>query len=214
MIKLLTDHKCFYILWFLFIAVSSFYLFTHTKGELSLWASRHHTTFGNIFFSYVTWLGDGLFIAVICISLLFVKYRYAIVALAISIIVFLIIMSIKSYFNEDRPSVFFEGTELNYVPGIVLYKYRSFPSGHTSGAFCIYLILAVFARRKLSDIFFFLLALAVAFSRVYLMQHFLIDVVIGSVISVVVTSVLLIYVQKPIFLNKQKWMNHSLLLRQ
>jgi len=85
------------------------------------------------------------------------------------------------------------------VEGINLYSGNSFPSGHSSTFFvfftCIALLLA-YRYRHISEqdhqkrfliglVLLMLLALAAlgAFSRVYLSQHFLSDICVGSIIG-------------------------------
>ncbi|MBS1563115.1 MAG: phosphatase PAP2 family protein, partial [Bacteroidetes bacterium] len=68
---------------------------------------------------------------------------------------------------------------------------NSFPSGHTTSAFALATILALHATKKGWGVFFLLLAVGVAYSRIYLGQHFLPDVTMGAILGTV--SGLLVY---------------------
>jgi membrane-associated phospholipid phosphatase len=61
---------------------------------------------------------------------------------------------------------------------------NSFPSGHTSTAYTLALLLAFLVRRRFAIFLFPLLAFLVGYSRVYLAQHFVTDVLAGTVIGI------------------------------
>jgi len=66
---------------------------------------------------------------------------------------------------------------------------RSFPSGHTAAAFCLFTFLAFILtpRYKWLGIVFFILAMLVGYSRLYLAAHFFHDVYFGSLFAVLFT---------------------------
>lgn len=68
----------------------------------------------------------------------------------------------------------------------------SFPSGHTATAFALFTGISLFVRNRRIKVGMFFPALAVAFSRIYLMQHFLSDVLVGSLIGV--AAALVVYI--------------------
>ena len=67
---------------------------------------------------------------------------------------------------------------------------HSFPSGHTGTAFCILLIVVMFAKSWLTCWGMFLYAMLVGYSRVYLAQHFPLDV--GASMLIALISVLIV----------------------
>ena len=60
----------------------------------------------------------------------------------------------------------------------------SFPSGHTTVAFCIFFGLALIIPNKKIGAALIVLASLVGFSRTYLSYHFLMDLVAGSFLGV------------------------------
>jgi membrane-associated phospholipid phosphatase len=62
---------------------------------------------------------------------------------------------------------------------------NSFPSGHTSTAFTLALLLALIINKKWAAIFFPLVAFFVGYSRVYLAQHFVTDVLAGMIVGII-----------------------------
>jgi len=65
--------------------------------------------------------------------------------------------------------------------------WHSFPSGHTITAFAFFLALTFFTKNHAWQVLYFVLAVLVGFSRIYLQQHFAIDVLVGSLVGVLVT---------------------------
>ena len=83
--------------------------------------------------------------------------------------------------------------DLHLVPGVQLYAHFSFPSGHTTAAFCIYGVLAVLSGRPVLQWLFFLIAALVGISRIYLLQHFMEDAVwrlLGTMTAYLLTGIL------------------------
>ena len=123
-----------------------------------------------------------------------------------------ILQILKHLFSFDRPVSVFEHYEhlaLPLVQGVNMHHGNSFPSGHASTFFmfctCCMIILAYYHSRKdrthnprtrilLKTSFVLLLVFAAigAYSRVYLSQHFLSDVCVGSIIGFI-TPFLMFY---------------------
>ena len=98
----------------------------------------------------------------------------------------------KSIWSAPRPRAIIDPAVYKYfLAGISHSGLNSFPSGHTTSAFALATILALHATKKGWGIFFLLLAVGVAYSRIYLGQHFLPDVTMGAILGTV--SGLLVY---------------------
>ena len=69
------------------------------------------------------------------------------------------------------------------VKWVTVHGSCSFPSGHTTTAFAMFCFLALISKHKATGIIFMLMGLIAAWSRIYLAQHFFIDVYIGSIIG-------------------------------
>jgi membrane-associated phospholipid phosphatase len=63
-------------------------------------------------------------------------------------------------------------------------EYNSMPSGHTGAAFFMFFWVAVLLQRFHWGLFAGLIAVGVAYSRVYLFQHFPVDTLVGAAIGV------------------------------
>jgi membrane-associated phospholipid phosphatase len=183
------------------------------KGELELLINACHLPFLDVYFKYVTNLGDGSLLAVLLITLLFYKYSSAIIT-AVSIVIQAVLVSLFKrwiYHGLERPTAFFpDGTALNFVEGVSVHKYNTFPSGHTATAFALFALLLVVINNRgviISSILF-LLAFSVGFSRVYLLQHFVIDAYFGAVFGVL-SVVAAMWLYDGLFNEKRKKMLKS-----
>lgn len=163
------------------------------KGELELAINKYHTAFWDFFFSNITYLGDGVFIVFLVIVLFFWKVYYGILGVATFSVSAVVSQSMKRLIFDDwpRPSKFFQDlTDIHYIEGLDIHSWFSFPSGHTSGAFTAFCLLALLTKNKYVEVSMFILALLVGVSRVYLMQHFFMDIYAGAIIGIFVTVVI------------------------
>jgi len=75
------------------------------------------------------------------------------------------------------------------VEGVTYRFSHSFPSGHTGDVFSVCFALTLLSARPKVGFFLFIPAILVGYSRVFLSQHFLEDILAGSFIAIVCTSV-------------------------
>jgi membrane-associated phospholipid phosphatase len=158
------------------------------KGDLHLALNTLHHPYLDEVFRLLTNLGDGWAAAAIAlVVVVFFSYRAGIVIAAGSIVSGLIAQFLKHgpFADVVRPAVYFHGNNTLYtVPGVELFSYNSFPSGHAATACCVALGLTYVSRRDYQKTILALTGVLVAYSRVYLSQHFLSDVLAGSLIGV------------------------------
>ena len=85
-----------------------------------------------------------------------------------------------------RPIAYFASSEVKWhlVDGLPIHSYNSMPSGHTGAAFFMFFWVAVLLGRWHWGLFAGLIAVGVAYSRVYLFQHFPVDTFVGAAIGV------------------------------
>ncbi len=213
--NLLKANLWFFVPTLIFVVVAVGLLVIYPKPELHILSNKANSPFFDIFFKYTTNLGNGAMIAILFIILLFVKYRVAFAFLAGSLATSLFINIIKKFvFHEVyRPSKYFELYEsyrLHFIEGVKLYSLQSFPSGHSGTAFNVFLTLALLSKNNGLKLVFFVMALLAAYSRVYLSQHFLIDITAGSVTGVLFIILFWIWFDK----FNYRWLDQSILTRQ
>jgi membrane-associated phospholipid phosphatase len=203
------DNKVFIILYFAILLIILPYLIIFTKGNIHLYINNLHSISTDFFFKYITNLGSGLAVVFISVLYLFISFRKTSIIAVSGIMSGLIVQILKQVvFNETvRPIKFFEGTSnLHLIDGVDILAYNSFPSGHSATIFALCLCLAAFSKLKLWKIALFCIAILVAFSRIYLSQHFLTDIYVGSIIGVLSAAVAVICINK----IKAAWLDNSL----
>ncbi|HLO59919.1 MAG TPA: phosphatase PAP2 family protein [Bacteroidales bacterium] len=183
--KTLKDNILFFLPYILILLLILPVLLNYNKGDLHLMINRHHTAFFDVLFALLTYLGDGLFIIVPAVILLFFSVRHTAFLVTAYVSTGLITQVLKRVFFEGsmRPSVMLKDAGLYLVEGVDMLHGRSFPSGHATSAFALFLSLALILRNRCLKFLCFIMACLVAFSRVYLSQHFLIDITAGSMIG-------------------------------
>lgn len=190
----------FIYLFLTFLVLGGILVFTFQKGEIVLFINREWTKDNtDFFFKYATHLGDGLMYLALFIISLFIRFYWSVLIAVIAIIQTIFVHIFKQWIFKGlpRPVVGLSEYNLHFVPGVDVNSYGTFPSGHTATAFAVFLVLTLLVNNNKSlGILFFLCALIVGISRVYLLQHYFIDIYFGAFFGV-----LAVYVSK-YFLRK------------
>jgi membrane-associated phospholipid phosphatase len=162
-------------------------IMSYSQSSIHLFLNSHYNDFADVFFKYLTYLGDGIIYPFLIAGLIFMRFRYAFFILAVYAVSGLFTQLLKrTYFNHvPRPTKFFEGTaNLHLVNGVKQLSWHSFPSGHSASAFAIMICFALLTKNNLIKLICFIIAALTAYSRVYLSQHFLVDILAGSFVGV------------------------------
>lgn len=188
MIRTLRDNLWFLVPWAVLLITTIGMMAALPRIELHLALNSCHTEAADTFFRIFTNVGGNL-PWVVCAAVLIWKLWAGLYLTAGQVIGTIIVYPLKHLFAHPRPlTVFAEaGVELPTVAGVSLHAWNSFPSGHTVAAFALMFGLAAMLPRWWQKLLCFVVAALAAYSRIYLSQHFLDDVVAGSVIGIVST---------------------------
>jgi membrane-associated phospholipid phosphatase len=187
-------------------------LYYYPKLELHLMLNSYHTRFEDIFFKYYSMLAEGPLYVLALLPLFWKKIEMTILFALSELSGGAFLQILKHTFSFDRPISAFENCNYMMLPlvqGVDLHHGNSFPSGHASTFFvfstCCALIIAYNYQKKareenrreriLCSLLLLLLLVFAAlggYSRVYLSQHFLSDVCMGSIIGFI-TPCLIFY---------------------
>lgn len=187
-------------------------LYVYPKLELHLMLNSHHTGIQDTFFPYFSILAEGPLYVLALLPMLWKKFRLTLFFALCELSAGTILQVLKHIISHPRPVSAFEeysDAVLPVVQGVDLHHSNSFPSGHASTFFvfctcCVLLLAYRYGQRVRQNsqescilpcvLAVLLVAFAAlgAYSRIYLSQHFLSDVCVGSIIGVV-TPLLMYY---------------------
>jgi membrane-associated phospholipid phosphatase len=194
---LIRQNKIYFTCLGLYFFIVGILLMVQGKGDLVLVLNRHHHPLLDTIFKYVTYLGDGIFVVpFILFIFLFINIFEGIIMLSSVLISFLAVQFLKNYVFPEmmRPLLYFPSSaNLYFVEGVEIHSHNSFPSGHSAQAFSIFLVLTLFSKNKNWSYAFFLMAVLVTISRMYLAQHFFVDTYFGALIATVLTLITYTY---------------------
>lgn len=148
---------------------------------------------------YLTHAGDGIFALLVFIALLFIRIKTALIALICFGLTAGIVQLLKHtvFKTMKRPYYFLQNdADFRIIEDFTYHTSNSFPSGHSASIFAICTVIAYHYKSKLSSqILLVLFAILVAFTRVYLCQHFLQDIIAGSLIGTLIAYYGSIYLE-------------------
>ena len=170
-----------------FILLSLFCFFM-SKSDGFLLINHFHYEMLDNFFTMFTNVGNGLFIVALMLFLLIRKKIGWAVQIGMGFLLSgLLVQLMKHYLPSPRPRIFFASGTIHYILGVTGTGYSSFPSGHTASIFMLTTLLTLYFPGKKPGLFFLTIAVLTGFSRVYLSQHFPIDVLAGSLTGVLLS---------------------------
>lgn len=200
----------------------------YPKAEVHLMLNCCHTAFGDTFFRWWTKIAE--IAPYLCaFLLLFHRYADAIYVLLSELVSGLVIQIIKHFVNAPRPITYFAAnkqlSQLSLVDGVDMKEWFSFPSGHTSSFFSLCFILTIVINQiliqkqpinkngllVLTQICFVFIALLGGYSRIYLSQHFALDVLVGGIIGLII-AIAFYFIYKRII--NTDWGNKPLVLKR
>jgi membrane-associated phospholipid phosphatase len=162
------------------------FLIFYGKDAAFISLNSYHPFYLNVFFINYTFIGDGIFAAcLIALMFFYFKRKQCGFALLYSFLISAIATQvIKNLVISPRPKLYFEaGTYLNFIDGVTLSGSSSFPSGHTATAFAIATVLVLILKTKNLQLLILMAAILAGYSRIYLAQHFLLDVIAGAMLG-------------------------------
>jgi len=179
---------------FLFVFIPLFVsVLVFSREETHIFINKLNKPALDLIMKWWTLLGDGFVLAAVTLLLTLFSFRLSLLTALSLLAGGLLAQFLKLVFfrSMPRPVKYFEMNEISYrlhlIPGMDIHSWMSFPSGHTTTAFAVCTAFAIYySDRKILQLLFFTLALGVAISRVYLSQHFFMDVVGGAFLGLFV----------------------------
>lgn len=169
------------------ISIGAIFSLAGEKGESLMWLARHRHPVWDYYFYYVTQLGEPVAFVIIGLWLWWSSWRKMIFVPLLGGAATLAAYVLKRFFEHERPSLYLDRIGWEGPRNVLDYPlhigHQSFPSGHSMAAWALFGYLALAGNRPWLNIACLFLAISVSISRVYLMVHFLQDVVAGAAVG-------------------------------
>jgi membrane-associated phospholipid phosphatase len=212
--EFIKDAKLFLMLYLLFLIAGGVLIIMFEKGDEILYFNQVHTRFFDEFFKWVTRLAEAPAYLLVLLFVFFYSYGKGLLLGINLLLTGGAVQFLKHVVFPDvnRPALVFQHkTILNFVEGVDVFHYHSFPSGHTAIGFAVCFLLSLFVRNSALKVFLFFIALLVGISRVYLLQHFFRDIYVGSLLGIVITTLIWLLIAQSVFYNRLRWKDRALL---
>lgn len=193
LITTIKANKTFVIAYTLLLLAGVYPLVTWDKVQVFLTINKHHHHFLDQFFFYFTNLGSGITYVLLLFILYFFKTppRKLLIGLVSFGGMSIIVQVLKrvAFPHHFRPikviQLANEAVQLHMVDNVDVLTHLSFPSGHAGTIFTVACFLSLITTRQASwrTLGLLLIATLVAYSRIYLCQHFYTDVYAGALIG-------------------------------
>ena len=186
-IKVLIGNRKLYfqvLLFMVLVSMFSILVFGWSFGSIPL--NAYHPLWLNVYFINYTFMGNGLF----AISLAAVyRFRFKTKKEGMALLyAFLfsaaIVQLLKNLGNFSHPFFFIEQGQYLFVRDRALDQ-AGFISGHTTTAFALATVLMLLSKRGFWQLPLLAAAVLLGYSRIYLAQHSLADVIISAVLGTV-----------------------------
>lgn len=206
-----SDFRKFLIALYLIVFASLLILtLSIKKGTDVLLINGFNTPFLDLFFSLFTYVGDGVILVPFIVCACFVRFRDAMMWTSVATLNGFIINLFKHTFfpASGRPIKMLDPELLHFIAGVEVHSRYSYPSGHTATIFSVVTFIALTTGNKRLTLALMAVALLVGYSRIYLLQHFLVDVTGGAILGSL--SAVVVYYLFSLTKKVPAWMNARL----
>lgn len=191
---------------FLLLGIVVFLATRH--GDVVLFVNHYSGEEWDALMLFLTDLGLGTVVAAVMVALLFWKVRFGLTGLvSLGLVAIFTNVGKKMLFAERaRPFNYFYYDDFHrFIYTAELNYHYSFPSGHSMTIFAAMSLFAVLAGKQWAGMVFFVAALVIGFTRIYLLQHFFLDVYVGSILGVISTMLAILLLNGILRLDRFSW---------
>ncbi|MEO6132709.1 MAG: phosphatase PAP2 family protein [Saprospiraceae bacterium] len=175
---------------FLFFIIGLVFSLIQQKAQFLIWLVHYRIPYADYYFYYATRLAEPVGFMACAIFLWFYSWKKMITVPFAGAIVLVVSFSLKLLFHHERPSLYLSRIAYDGPLAVLTYPMLSgnngFPSGHSMAAWALYTLVAAHTKKTWMSALCLMCALSVSISRVYLMAHFLEDVVFGGAVGVLI----------------------------
>lgn len=176
--------KGYWIVAAILIGLGAIFSLAFGKGDFLMWLAHHRNPFLDYYFYWITKASEPVAFGITALLLLISSWKKMVTIPLAGLLTSLLTWLLKPFFYHERPALFLE--RLNWAGPTDVLGYHalsdhtSFPSGHSMAAWTLFSLIAMMYRLTWVSVLCLFLAVSVSISRIYLMAHFLQDVVFGA----------------------------------
>ncbi len=180
--------KAFLGIFIFYEVVGWLFVSAYERLDQLQWINGNNSPLADLAFQALTSIAEVVLPILLLLYLLRFQRAYALSYVYSYALSTGLIQGLKHFVFTDslRPLAYFasSGVKWHIIPGLLISEFNSMPSGHTGAAFFMFFWVAVLLRRWFWGALAGLIAVGVAYSRVYLFQHFPVDTLVGAAIGV------------------------------
>ena len=196
----ISRHRAYFLPFVVIWTMLSFIQVLFTQNYILLHLNKYWSPVTDFFFKYITYVGDGTFVIIAGLLAGLYSYRLCVKIILSYAVTGIFVQFLKRMVFAEiyRPPKVLSALlpQLHKVDGVDLYYFNSFPSGHTTAAFTLFTILALECKSPVLKFLLLLPPLLVAYSRMYLLAHFLGDVYLGAIIGMSLSVTMYFYLNR------------------
>ena len=166
------------------IGIGAMFSLFFEKGTFLVWLAHHRNPFLDYYFYWITKACEPIAYFIVALLVLISSWKKMVMVPLAGSLTSLLTYLLKTYFNHERPALYLERLKwagpMDVLGYHALSDHTSFPSGHSMAAWTLFSLIAMLYRKTWVSILCLFLAVSVSTSRIYLMAHFLQDVVFGA----------------------------------
>jgi membrane-associated phospholipid phosphatase len=193
------------------LSIASLFILGYSVGQVDMikWFNNIHTPFLDQLFASLTLLGTAIIFIPFLVVAVFHRFSLAIGLVGNAILQSLVVSLFKRVLfpKAPRPIQFLDADIVHRVPGVSIHSWMSFPSGHTVTIFGLCVFVSLWTKNYWMSTALLLLAILVGVSRMYLTQHFPIDVATGAFFGGTIGAYTYMLTE---YWNKSNWMNQRI----
>jgi membrane-associated phospholipid phosphatase len=163
-----------------------------------LWLNKDLGKTADTFFNFCSYMAEG-WIWIPYFIIVFGWFKKDAVFILLNFLISTLLTQIPKNFIWDKISRPMASgiphSQIHTVKGVEMHLWNSFPSGHTATAFTLFFLTVYLFPKKSVLILTAIYAIACGYSRVYLGQHFPLDVA-GGITVAIITILLSLYIRK------------------
>ncbi|MBL7809981.1 MAG: phosphatase PAP2 family protein [Saprospiraceae bacterium] len=193
--KYLWENKWFFVPVLIAFVIGGVLAFWVPYGEEIIFFNHLRIDPLNTIFRFITLGGEFWAYLLFGGVLIWIKPRFGLIVAIMGFLSLPIMYLLKDSIGVDRPIAYFEQRatlhEVVLVPEADMNRGKtSFPSGHSMAGFALFGLLSLMLPRKYQKwgLMWAFLAILVGVSRIFLVQHFLVDVIAGAWLGLMLCS--------------------------